>query len=196
MTEALLQVPLPDRYLPVYDVRSAHSIEVDADPARTYRAARELDLGSSLPVTVLFALRGLPHLLSGKARPSRHITLDTLFELGFVVLEEEPPQALVLGAVGRFWRPDSDLLRIAAGDFRGFDEPGYAKATVSFTTEERDNGCVLATETRVMCTDDSARRSFSLYWRAVGPFSGFIRRVLLQQIKAGAEEGTAPGESK
>ena len=195
MTEALPRAPLPDRYLPAYDVGSAHSIEVDADPVQTYRAARELDLGSSLPVTVLFALRGLPHLLTGKARPSRRITLDTMFELGFVLLEEEPPQALVLGAVGKFWRPDSELLRIAAEDFRGFDEPGYAKATMSFTTEERDNGSVLATETRVMCTDDSARRSFSLYWRLVGPFSGYIRRILLQQIKRRAEQSRG-GESK
>lgn len=187
MTETSEQDPILDYFLPTYDVRSAHSVEVHAKPLKTYRAARELDLSRSIPATVLFGLRGLPHLLTGKARLTRQMTLATLLELGFVILEEAPPRALVLGAVGKFWRPDSEMRRIKAEDFVGFDEPGFAKATMSFTVEERANGSLLRTETRVLCTDDSACRSFSLYWRLVGPFSGYIRRVLLQQIKRGAE---------
>jgi hypothetical protein len=45
----------------------------------------------------------------------------------------------------------------------------------------------MVTETRVLCTDDEARRRFSLYWRLVGPFSALIRRVLLRRIKREAE---------
>jgi hypothetical protein len=188
VTEARQVNPL-DHYLAVYNVRSYHETEVDAAPDSTYRAARDLDMGRSLIVAGLSAIRALPHLLTGKVRPSRSITLETLLELGFTVLEEQPPNVLVLGAVGRFWRPDSGLVRVAAEEFRSFDEPGNAKGVLSFTVEEHGSGSLLATETRVACTDGSALRKFSLYWRFIGPFSGLIRRLMLDQVKRTAEAG-------
>jgi hypothetical protein len=176
-----------DRHMPRYDVRSAHAIEVSAAPGVTYRATRALDMGRSLPVTALFAIRTLPHLLTGKARPSRSITLETLFEAGFTILEEDPPREIVMGAVGKFWRPDSGLVRVAPEEFAGFDEPGYAKGALSFAVEDHSIGSRLATETRVASTDASARRKFALYWRVIGPFSGLIRRLMLENAKRAAE---------
>jgi hypothetical protein len=58
---------------------------------------------------------------------------------------------------------------------------------MTFTIEERPGGSLLGTETRVASTDESARRKFSIYWRAIGPFSGLIRKILLRQIKGAAE---------
>lgn len=189
MTEARHGHRAIDRHLEVYDVRSSHAIDVDAAGIVTYRAARDLDLGRSVIVAGLSAIRGLPHLLTGKVRPSRSITLETLFELGFTVLEEQPPNVLVLGAVGRFWRLDSGLVRIGPEEFRSFDEPGHAKGVLDFVVEERGGGSLLTTETRVACTDMPARRKFSLYWRLIGPFSGLIRRLMLEEIKRSAEQG-------
>jgi hypothetical protein len=180
-----------DRYLDVYDVRSAHAIEVDAAPVVTYGAMLDMDLGRSVPIAALFAVRGLPHLITGKARPTRSITLDTFLQAGFTILEERAPEELVMGAVGKFWRPDSGLIRIDADELRDFDEPGYAKAALTFTVDEHGNGSRLATETRVVCTDASARRRFSLYWRLIGPFSGLIRRLMLDEVKRRAERGAA-----
>jgi hypothetical protein len=175
-------------YLPTYDVRSAHQIEVDAPAAVTYSAARGLDAGRSRPVALLLGIRAIPHVLMGKMRPSRSLTFDSVLALGFVMLEEDAPNRFVMGAVGRFWRPDSGMIRIDPDAFQSFATPGYAKATVSFTVEERgDSGSLLATETRVQCTDAAARRKFSLYWRAIGPFSGFIRHSMLNQAKRTAE---------
>ena len=177
-----------DRYLPAYDVRSRHEIEVHAPAAAAYRAARALDIGRSVPMTMLFAVRGLPHLLTGKLRPSRSFTLETIREFGFVILEENPPRQFALGAVGKFWRPDSGMVRIDPDEFGTFDTPGFAKAIVVFTVEEHDpTSSLVATETRVACTDASARRKFSLYWRAIGPFSGLIRQLMLREIKRAAE---------
>ena len=177
-----------DSYLPTYDVRSAHELEVHAPASVVYRAARDLDIGRSLPVTALFAIRALPHLLTGKARPSRSITLESILEAGFTMLEENAPREIVMGAVGKFWRPDSGMIRIGPGEFRDFDTPGFAKGVLAFTVEERDDTrSLLATETRVACTDSSARRKFSLYWRAIGPFSGLIRRLMLNEVKRAAE---------
>lgn len=83
--------------------------------------------------------------------------------------------------------PDSGLVRIAPEEFRGFDEPGYAKGVLTFIVEEQGSGSLLATETRVACTDASALRKFSLYWRAIGPFSGLIRLLMLYEVKRTAE---------
>jgi hypothetical protein len=177
-----------DRYLADFDVRSAHSIEVDAPADVTYRAVRTLDLDRSLPVAALLAVRGIPHFLSGKARPSRSLTLDSVLELGFTMLEEREPSELVIGTVGRFWRPDSGLIRVTSEEFLAFDEPGHAKAALTFVVDDDGDASVLSTETRVACTDSSARRKFSMYWRVVGPFSGYIRRVMLDQAKHAAEE--------
>ena len=177
-----------DRYLPAYDFRSAHEIPVHAPASVTYQVAQDLDMGRSVPVTVLFAIRALPHLLTGKARPNRAITMETLLDAGFVILEENAPRELVFGAVGRFWRLDSGMIRIAPDEFRGFEDPGFAKGILAFTVEERGRTrSLLATETRVACTDPIARRRFSLYWRAIGPWSGMIRRLMLREMKRTAE---------
>ena len=176
-----------DRHLEAYDVRSSHAIEVEAEPTVTYRAARDLDLGRSVPIAALFALRALPHFVSGKARPSRSITLETFLQAGFTILEERPPREFVMGAVGKFWRPDGGLVSVDPEEFRSFKEPGYAKAALTFIVVEHGNGSLLATETRVACTDASALRKFSLYWRVIGPFSGLIRRLMLAQVKRTAE---------
>jgi hypothetical protein len=179
--------PLLDRYLGSFDVRSSFALPVSASPEVTYQAARDLDLGDSLPVMALFAIRAVPHLLSGKVRPSRSMTLDTMLEAGFVMLGEEGPKELVVGAVGKFWRPDSGIERVSADDFVDFDRPGFAKGAMNLRVTPMSGGSLLATETRVLCTDAASRRKFLLYWRAIAPFSGYIRVVMLRRIRKAAE---------
>jgi hypothetical protein len=179
---------LLDRHLDRWDVRSRHETFVEAPAAEVYRAVRELDMGRSLPVTALFAARAVPHLLTGKAQFRRNITLDSFLDGGFMILGEEPKRELVIGVVGRFWRPDSGIERIDPKGFDGFVRPGFAKGALNFTVSERGPArTLLATETRVLCTDDAARRKFRLYWRVVGPFSGVIRHLMLRQVKQVAE---------
>lgn len=184
---ASLEQRAVDRHLASYDVRTSHSIDVDAPATAAFRAARELDMGRSLPVIVLMAIRTIPHMLTGKTRPSRKLDIDFVLDAGFTVLEENPPRELVIGVVGKFWRPDSGLLRVTPEEFTSFDEPGYARAVLSVVVEERERGSWVQTETRVQCTDASARRKFSMYWRLIGPFSGLIRRLMLEQVKRTAE---------
>lgn len=179
---------LLERFLPAYDVSERHEIVVRASPQTTYRIVRELDLGRSIPAMVLVVVRGIPHYLMGKARPSRHLTLDDLKGLGFIVLAEDPPREIVMGAVGRFWRPDSGLHPVGAEDFTAFAERGFAKAVINFRVEELDEGRTrVITETRVHGTDAGARRRFAVYWKAIAPFSGFIRGRILELVKRAAE---------
>jgi hypothetical protein len=60
------------------------------------------------------------------------------------------------------------------------------KIAVAFEAEPIPGGARLATETRVRALDDRTRRRFRLYWLAIGPFSGLIRRRWLQAVQDAA----------
>ncbi len=177
---------LIDSLMPDYDVTEHHEELVDATPENTLAAVRRFDASKSIPIAILMAVRGLPHLLRGKVRPGRGMTVDFLLDQGFQVVAEASDE-LVLGVVGKFWHLDSGIVRVNADDFMGFDEPGYAKAAWNFYVESAAGRTRLVTETRVAGTDEPATRKFRLYWMVVGPFSALIRRLMLGLIKREAE---------
>jgi hypothetical protein len=179
---------LIDRFLPEYDVVEHHAVDVDAPVDEAYRAVKELDLARSPVVLALLFARGLPHLFTGAVKPKRRLGLDEIVESGFLVLAEEPDRELVLGIVGKFWQLSSGVHRIEPEEFIGFDTAGFAKAVWNFVVSARPGGgSRVETETRVLCTDDDARRRFSRYWWLIGRFSAVIRRIVLGQIKRDAE---------
>ncbi|MFC2260587.1 hypothetical protein ACFDR7_27225 [Pseudomonas aeruginosa] len=107
----------------------------------------------------------------------------------FLVLREAPGRLAGLlgrrnGLVGRFWRADFALERIADGEhFRCYDQPGVAKLVLCFRCTPSASGTLLHTETRVFCPDRASRLRFTPYWLAIRPVSGLIRRRLLAGIE-------------
>jgi hypothetical protein len=181
---------LLDSFMPTYDTGEYHETRVGSSPARAYDVMRTMNVAKSPIVLALVMIRGIPHFLTGKASPSRELTIDNLIDLGFVELAEESGVELVLGVVGRFWRLDSGLHPISAAEFVSFDEPGYAKAVLNFKVlDQPGSSVIISTETRIVATDDKARQKFSRYWRLIGPFSGFIRTRFLAAVKRDAETG-------
>lgn len=178
---------LIDRFMPVFEVVKRHAIEVDADQATTYEAAKSLDLGQSLPIQILVGIRSIPAYVTGRRKPTASFRLMDMLGAGFVLLEEQPDDEIVMGAVGRFWRPTGGMESVAREDFVAFDQPGFAKGVMNVRVEGDEFATRLSTETRVLCTDDRSRRSFARYWRVIGPFSALIRRLMLQKMKAAAE---------
>jgi hypothetical protein len=179
-----------DDFLPHADFAERHALRVRATPERAYAAARRLDLGRSPVVRTLFALRSLPALFArGGYRGERVLAmnLEGLVRGGFVLLDERAPHEFVLGLVGRFWTPGGAIERIDPAEFAVYGTPGRAVAAWNFTVLPTDEGSLVATETRVRCTDDAARRSFRRYWRVVRPFSGLIRMEALRAIRRAAE---------
>jgi hypothetical protein len=183
---------LIDGFMPVFDVSERHHVLVEAPAEEAFRAVRRVDLALSAPIRALFAVRGIPALLRRRPRgEKRSMTLDDLIRAGFVLLAEEPPREIVLGVVGTFWRPTGGVRRIEASDFADFSEPGRAKAAWNFRVESvTDGGSVVFTETRIRCADEPTRKKFLLYWAAIGPFSGLIRRRALNLIRADAERAS------
>jgi hypothetical protein len=176
-----------DDHLPEYDFNEIHSGRVNAPPADALAAARALTSREVPLARALMALRALPARLRGRRRALDVPILDAFVRGGFVVLAEHPDE-LVLGGVGRFWKPSAEVRPVAAGDFAAFDEPGWAKAAFNFEVRpEPDGTSVLTTETRIQATDAAARRSFGRYWRVIHPGSALIRRAWLREIRRRAE---------
>jgi hypothetical protein len=184
---------LIDEWMPQWDVVEHHETRVRAPRQAVWETVRTLDFARSSPVVAaLFALRSLPGLLSGRApKRAAGATLDGLLRKGFVLLGERPGEELLLGVVGRFWRPSGDIVRLTAEEFRVFDRPGYAIGTWNFTLADQGDAVRVTTETRVRCTDAASRRSFGRYWTVVGPFSALIRREMLRSIRRAAESAAA-----
>jgi hypothetical protein len=61
---------------------------------------------------------------------------------------------------------------------------------MNFRVTPEENGWVaLTTETRVLATNDRAKRRFGRYWHVIYPGSALIRVMWLKAIKARAEGG-------
>jgi hypothetical protein len=182
---------LIDDYLPRYDVTEHHELQVSAAADRTYAAIWEADLAASVFVKALFALRAIPSLFAvrtARRRSPARVTLHAVLQLGFFLLAEDRGREVVVGVMGRFWKPTGNL---SPGDRQRFlapPSPGTARAAWNFAVSEQPQGrSLLTTETRVLCADEAALRSFRRYWRVVGPFSGLIRRYMLASIRATAQ---------
>ena len=95
---------------------------------------------------------------------------------------------LALRGVGNRAGTVEELLRGIGGktivrreDVAVFRRDGRVTIAVAFWAEPIAQGrSLLRTETRVQASDASARRRFLVYWLAVRPFSGLIRRAWLR----------------
>ena len=187
---------LLEQSLPQFDVNEVHVIEIRTTPERVYRALHEYRLGDSAVTRFLFALRRLPALLTAKGRAALRQAqqqeppfIQTLDKGGFVKVAEAPNEEIVVGLVGKFWKPVPEQVKLANGEaFLLFDDPAYAKAAMNFHLTSNGNGATrLSTETRVRAPDSGNRRWFRLYWALIGFFSGWIRVEMLRGIKKAAE---------
>ncbi|WP_458207939.1 hypothetical protein [Haladaptatus sp. NG-SE-30] len=188
---------LIDEQLPTYDATQRRHIVVDTPPAETYAAIEELDLmQTGAIVRILTELRMLPEriqaLRRGDVQPKLpdSAKLTDLTESGiWVLLDEQPGEELVLGAVGAVWQPNIEWVEIDADDFRAFDRPGYAKLAIGFSVRQYGATRSLVTyEARTATTDRTARTRFRRYWLFIGPFAGYLMGRALARIKADVEE--------
>ena len=181
---------LLDELVPGYDVAARYRTRVRADPATVYEALHRADVAASPLIRLLFLLRRLPARLVRAHRADRAAprTLRDLIGGEFGLVAERPGEELVLGTVGRFWRPVAELRDASAADFATPLGAGLARAAWNFRVVDAGAGTTeLSTETRVQCADAATRRRFRLYWAIVGPASGWIRLEILRLIRRTAE---------
>lgn len=180
--------PLLDRFMPTYEVAERHETIVRASAARTYAAARELDLRKSPLIRAIFA--GREHIM--RSTPSKQDDsepfLAQVVRLGWSVLAEERDRQIVLGAVTRPWEADVKFQGLPPDEFAGFRVPGYAKIVWTIAVEPRGTDLsVFRTETRVATTDPKSRQRFRRYWAVFSAGILLIRRETLRVVKQDAE---------
>jgi hypothetical protein len=202
---------LADKFLPAFDVSDAVAVQVAAPPSMVWASLMDADLlevGRRAPLSgALAALRMLPEivasLLHGE-RPPRapeRMRLRDLTELpptsgGWVLLEERPGEAIVLGLVGKFWRPVIEYADVPAERFMEFAEPGYAKTVYDLSVRSLEGGdTLLSGLMRTTTTDEHARRWFRRYWTfGVGSGAHVVVQALLESVREDAEARPAsPG---
>lgn len=177
---------LIDETLPRHQFSATYRIGVNAAPAVVYRSLLHTNFHDLWLVRLLMSVRSAKVLRRSLSKQDLRRQLEAT---GFMVLAEVPDEEIVIGIVGRFWRPDGgrrfDLLK---EDFGDFHRPGFTKAAWNFKLRPRlDGGTILSTETRVECFGRAALWKFGAYWSVIAPFSGLIRKAILKQIKAEAE---------
>src|SRR5262245_56489148 len=188
---------LIELFAPNPDAAESHKIEIAASCEAVYRNLWTTDLGNSLVVKGLLALRSLPKfvLALGRRRASHKITLQTLIDAGFGRLAEDPGREIVLGVEGRFWQPAGAILPFNQENFLGPVPPGLARGVWNCKDEEANTGrTVLSTETRVVCGDESSKLKFRIYWLVVMPFSRLIRLIMFREVQCASERALSQSQ--
>lgn len=171
---------LLDEILPRYDISSVYSIRIKASPGQVF-AVLQQGIPSGGLSKLLMTLRSVPRLLQGKKAFMK--------EDPFYRLREAQNRELVYGIIGQFWKPVVRPIPIhSLEEFVDFHREGYCKAALNLKILAQDQKeTLLSTETRVLGYGD-AGENMKKYWRLIRPFSGLIRKELLRNVKAKAEQ--------
>ena len=160
-----------------------HERTVAAAPELALRALAELRPRDLPAVRALFTLRGMRH--------APDATLRGFFSAApFVLLEEVTGRELVSGVLlpqrGADGRRRPPSTRDA---FRRDLDAAPVAAVATFRADPRGEGAALWTETWVRTNGAAAGAGFAAYWLAIGPWSAWIRRILLRAARDAAETG-------
>jgi hypothetical protein len=180
-----------DSLMPRYDFHERHEITVHASAARVREA---FDRVSFADIGVMQTLGRIRAIAMGQLRaPAPQATPPALPIVqmirsprsGFFPLEDTPTE-FVFGLAGEPW--NNRGVRLRPDEFRDWAPPGRVKIAANFLIEDTGGATSrVITETRVLATDDAARRKMARYWALIYPGSGMIRRDLLRAIRDRAE---------
>lgn len=172
------ELPLIDKYLPEYTFNEIHCIDINCPVEDVYKSAKDFDLSKSKLIKALFLARGLP---------TRRMNLQGFIsDAGFTNIEERFPTENLIG----FWARTKIESIACYDDFINNTISARVKVVWNFQLEKRSDGLTrLSTETRILCINTLTRMTFGLYWLIIKPFSGVIRKRMLQIIKDDAESG-------
>lgn len=195
MTDA--EPMLIDRFLPRFDVTLIEHLVVDADIDATWQAVHDLDLmrvHTPLMDAAMF-VRGAPATVArwfGKGKPVEPPRELKVFAAGaelpgWLFLGERARREVLLGAIGRFWRPNIewyDVTDLTPEQFAAFTEPGWGRIAAGISLHPYGAARTLVSyEARTATADAASARQFSRYWRLVRPFVGVVMRATLAAVR-------------
>jgi hypothetical protein len=169
------------------DVQDQQDIIIRARVDRVFFEATRVDLQSLPLVRAIFWIRGTIMGDTRIPRPPVGILAETM-SLGWGLLAHTPGRALVMGAATRPWEQNVTFRAIDPEEFAAFAEPGYVKIVWTLEADAHGSGLTrLRTATRVVATDQAARRTFRWYWLAFGLGIRLIRWNMLRAVRREAQ---------
>lgn len=175
-------------FIPAPDVCERHELTVHAPADLTFEVAEQFDMMSLPTVRAIFRMR---ERLMGSARvalPRRQAFFANAGAMGWGLLAHRPGREHVMGAAAQPWLPNVEFEAVAPERFEGYCAPDRVKIAWSVETEPLGPAHTrLATETRVVATDEAARRKFLHYWHRARIGIVVIRLLLLPAIRREAE---------
>jgi hypothetical protein len=178
---------LIERFIPQADHGARHETLVRAPADLVFDVAWNFDMQSHPLIRAIFRLREKILRAEPAPRAARGLVAETT-SLGWGMLAHRPGRELVMGAVTRPWEANVVFTAIPPDQFAAFAEPGLVKIVWTLVAESL--GPVLTrfrTETRVLATDEAARKQFRRYWRVFGLGIVLVRLLLLPRIRREAE---------
>ena len=156
---------------------------IDAAPARIIDTVATLDMRTDPIVDALLNVREFPAAVAASLRSGATRVERERFGLHAFTPLHRDETSLSLGLIGRFWRPDLGVLKIAdAAAFVRHDDPRDAKLVLRFEVVGRV-GCAPAAHRNVHCPTVRTRLLFMPYWLAIRMASGWIRRRTLTAVE-------------
>ena len=179
-----------DDFVPEYQFYEFHQATVAAPPDRVLRAARQIRLSDIPAALALMRIRAMAagRFHSSPVGSGSTPDLSRPPKSRFLTLDASDPREIVGGMVGKPWTNERPPRVATPEEFMLFRAPGQIKVAFNIAVSEVDSGRTrLTTETRIVATDEPARRVFGCYWRVIYPGSAIIRRAWLDAIVTLAE---------
>lgn len=179
---------LIDQFMPSYRILEVDRVRVAANPEKVWRIIRHGNLAQPLFTRALFAMRVLPEAMAKifRGESPNFVTKETKIDdiakpgNGFQILGEVEGQEIVIGSIGKWWRPEIEFYPVASSEFPFFVPSGYGKLVWNIRIDPSEfEGSWISVELRVTTTDEEAWRHFQPYWFLIGRFSRAIRRGAL-----------------
>ena len=176
-----------DEFMPLFDVRERFSVVVRAPADVVFETACAFDMQSLWPVKAILWMRSAMLGSTPRERPATGLVDETV-ALGWGILRREPGRLVVAGAICQPWLADVRFRPIPPGEFAARLEPDHVKIVWTLEAEPVDARTTrLSNETRVVGTDEGARRRFLRYWRWARVGIVGIRLILLPGVRRAAE---------
>ncbi|MEV4892929.1 hypothetical protein AB0K48_26460, partial [Nonomuraea sp. NPDC055795] len=135
-----------DAFVPRYLFRESHELRISQPPDLVWRALLGVSSAELPVVRALMRLRGMS---SRGGEGGSETVLAGLSRRGWFELAKDPDRLVIMGSIGRFWRPGSQRRFCSADDFPAHGEDGYAKSASAFELVPVGTGTLLRTETRI-----------------------------------------------
>ena len=109
-------------------------------------------------------------------------------EIGWGRLSYTPQREIVMGAVTQPWFGDVKFRSVPREQFETFNEPDLVKTVWTLEAQALAPArTIFRSQTRVLATDEGARKKFAAYWRKFGIGIVAIRRFVGAAVKREAE---------